>query len=131
VDANQDTANVRDILLLLEDKYQLEDQVLLNSSFEKIRYNKFTSGELFWNWRTKYYVANKEEWLTINLQISPYTDKYQLKYKRIVYQLQNKAYPTSNKKCYPVTLPKNFRRAFTRISIANNGDFIFKHVKII
>lgn len=125
-----ETANVNSIRKQLDEKYGLIDSVLLNSQFEKIPHGQATSGELYWNWRTKYYVTSREEWSSINSDDKSHSGRSSIKYKRIKYPIGrgNQRATSAAIPYYPVTLPKPFRRAFTRLTITNGQLFTYKHV---
>ena len=134
IDLEHQKSTVEWIIYLLQEKYNIVNLVILDSKYEEIPDNKQTRGESFWSWRfnsgTKFYAANRDDWWTLLVQKTP-KSIIQVKVKKVNYPLENKpARPSTGLPYYPVTLPKSYRRAFTRLSIKNNRVFVYKHVRI-
>lgn len=145
------TANVFDIGRLAAEKLNISKPVVLNCNFEKINdhpYNRgmikkilkylfvfcfyydvfFFQGELFWNRRFKFYVASHAEWKA-SLGKSA-------RLRGIVHPIE-RASASQLSRCksssmyWPVTLPRTFRRSFTRMKLLKkNNLLVFKHVKL-
>jgi hypothetical protein len=129
LDLTPETANVPSIRGKLEETHGLADPVVLDAHFQKISHHRSTSGELFWNWRTKYHVANKAEWETL-FEKRPKSPRPELSYRKVIHPIQQSPrLPSSNGvQEFPITQPRTYRRAFTRLRIESDKVFTFKDV---
>jgi hypothetical protein len=94
----------------------------LDIGFKKIENNNLTTGLFYWNLRAKFYITTRENYEVLK-EKQP---------KRINRPLSSRGRPSSmySTTLFPVTLPKPFRRSFTRIKKENGEYFTYKNVRI-
>lgn len=84
-------------------------------------------GEAYWNTKNKIYFLDRKEWKDYD-DVLPSTKSGIIKFKKINHPITYdfKELPTSL--YFPVTGPKQFRKAITWIKIQNNDVLLFKDV---
>ncbi|CAF1033186.1 unnamed protein product [Brachionus calyciflorus] len=122
IEITEETANVNDIKNIISSKHGFPNMTLLDCSFEIIRDNANTRGELYWNRRFKYFFVNQAEWKEFVERVN------NVKLKKVNHPVDLNYVPRAKTTYFPVTLPRTFRRSFTLLKIKNDQIWIYKHL---